>query len=90
MPVGNAHPGPEIPGAEGNDEIQYPPALQQGHTAYIPGHHVPDLLLLVGTYAADYFQGAAGIPGSGASRRGRLNPLQPAGIGHHHALHIFD
>ena len=88
--VDDPHPGPVVPGVEGDDEVQHQAAVQKGDLAHPPAHHVLDAGLLLPAHHADDLQGLPGVPGHDPGGHRRLNALEPVGVGHHHALDVFD
>ena len=88
--VRNAQPDLVLPRPEGQHNVKYHVSSDGSHRNLVSGQIVPYGGLLLLRDEGDHFQNFPRVPGHSPRGGSGLDALQPAGVGHHHALYIFN
>ena len=88
--VGNMDHGAVSSGPAGETDVQHPRCIRADQFNRSALHIGGDLLVAPGRDGGDDLQLPVGLAGHNAHRDGSFDPLQAAGIGHHHALDVLD
>ena len=88
--VGNADLGCALPLCQGNLDVKDQVAVQELHPDGVVLQIGAHLLLLLRRHLGDNLQQQLRLSGHYPGGGRRLDAVEPAGVGHHYALHVFD